>query len=79
MANIPEGIIITGGPPDFPIIKVSGYGIEMTKNPKSESLIGIATDRHQIAWDLFLPDGETRPIQRPAAAVPGQPFRGGRA
>ncbi len=61
MKNIPEGIIITGGPPDFIIEKASRYGLEMTRNPEHEKLIGLKTGQHQIAWDLYLSDAKTRP------------------
>ncbi len=63
MANIPEGVLITGGPPDFPIAKVSRFGLEMSLSQNPEDLIGLTTGEHQFAWDVYLPDGETRPAR----------------
>ena len=60
MDNINEGITITGGPPDFPVALVSRYGLELRGRPET-ALTGMPSGHHQAAWDLFLPDGITRP------------------
>ena len=60
MAFVPEGITITGGPPDFPVLKMSRYGLQMVGAAKL-ALLGIPTDQHQNAWQVRLPDGETVP------------------
>lgn len=59
--NIPEGITITGGPPDFPLEHVSRYGLELTRNPNNPELLGKAAGEHQKDWQIFLADGETLP------------------
>ena len=60
MENINEGLLITGGPPDFPVQAVSRYGLEMTGRPGLK-LTGLASGHRQEAWGLFLADGVTRP------------------
>ena len=60
MENIPVGVAITGGPPDFALKWVSRFGLEMTQRP-TDSLIGLASGFHQANWGLLLADGVTRP------------------
>ena len=60
LENAPIGIGIVGGPPDFPLMKASSFGLEMTGRPR-DSLLGLSSGHHQAAWNLLLPDGETRP------------------
>jgi signal transduction histidine kinase/CheY-like chemotaxis protein len=60
MENIPIGLGITGGPPDFPLKIASRYGLEMTGR-STVSLIDHSTGYHQEAWDIWLSDGVTRP------------------
>lgn len=55
---IPEGIMITGGPPDFRLKRCSRHGIEMSGRPVDD-LLGHASGNHQIHWGLSLPDGST--------------------
>jgi PAS domain S-box-containing protein len=61
MEYIPEGIAITGGPPDFLIRKVSCYGLELTGDLNRSDLEGVPVGQHQDLLGFFLPDGETRP------------------
>ncbi|HSJ88056.1 MAG TPA: PAS domain S-box protein [Anaerolineales bacterium] len=58
--NIPIGLAVTGGPPHYPISRVSRQGLAMTKRPPDQ-LIGIPTGQHQAGWKIFLPDGVTVP------------------
>lgn len=58
--NIPTGITITGGPPDFPIRIVSRYGLEMTGRPET-ALLELSAGYHQEAWRISLADGATSP------------------
>ncbi len=58
---LPEGIVITGGPPDFPIRRVSGYGLDLIGAGSRPEILGIPVGQHQDAWHIFLADGETRP------------------
>jgi PAS domain S-box-containing protein len=60
MEHIPEGITLTGGPPDFKLRMASRYAIELTGRPR-DSLLGLVSGEHQAAWDIYLPDGVTRP------------------
>lgn len=62
MNNVPVGIILTGGPPDFRIKKVSRYVVELTGRPL-HSLTGLRVGRHQDNWRLLLADGRTRPAE----------------
>ena len=58
--NIPIGLAVTGGPPYFPIARVSRHGLEMNQRPR-EQLIGSPAGFHQENWKLFMPDGVTLP------------------
>jgi PAS domain-containing protein len=60
LENIPIGLTVTGGPPDFPLTRVSRYGLEMNQRPL-ERLMGITTGQNQADWRIFLPDGVTMP------------------
>ena len=61
MENIPDGIVITGGPPDYPIEHISRNALKMTGNESEKGLIGMPSGQNQVAWKIFLPDGVTRP------------------
>lgn len=62
---VPEGITITGGPPDFPVKIVSSYSLRMVAKPP-DKLLGISVGKHQGAWGLTLSNGSTpRPEQMP--------------
>lgn len=61
MEHVPEGIAITGGPPDFPLEHISRYGLELTRNPNNPDLLGKPAGEHQKDWRIFLADGETLP------------------
>ena len=60
MDNIPVGIGLTGGPPDFPLLKVSRAGWEMMGGPKP-GMTGMPSGQHQQAWGIVLTDGTTTP------------------
>ena len=60
LENIPIGMSITGGPPDFPLKWVSRAGLQMTQRP-ADALVGLASGFHQVKWGLLLADGVTRP------------------
>ncbi len=60
LENIPIGLAVTGGPPHYPISRVSRQGLAMTKRPPDQ-LIGLPTGQHQTEWKLFLSDGVTVP------------------
>lgn len=60
MENIPEGIAITGGPPDFAFKMISRHGLAMSQRPMA-SLEGVSSGDHQTRWNICLADGVTRP------------------
>jgi len=60
LENIPIGLAATGGPPDFPLAKVSQHGLEMNRRP-AEALVGLSSGEHQAAWKIYLSDGTTEP------------------
>lgn len=65
MENAPEGITLTGGPPDFPIIANSKQAEKMIGR-SAESLVNIPVGTHATAYGLLLPDGSRpRPEQLP--------------
>jgi len=66
MENIPVGLAVAGGPPDFPITMVSRHGLEMIQDPAGK-LIGTPNGKRQAAWKLFFPDEKTQaqPEQMP--------------
>jgi PAS domain S-box-containing protein len=60
LENIPIGLAVTGGPPNYPISRVSRQGLAMSQS-SSDQLIGLPTGQHQAEWKIFLPDGVTVP------------------
>ncbi|MEH2329770.1 PAS domain S-box protein [Nostoc sp.] len=58
LEHVPEGITITGGPPDFPIIANSKLAQELLGRA-SESLVGISSESYLQLYNLFLADGVT--------------------
>jgi PAS domain S-box-containing protein len=62
LESIPNGIVITGGPPDFLIQKVSRYALDMTGRTPPD-LIGYASGWRDDTWTAFFPDGINRPVQ----------------
>ena len=60
LENIPMGLSVTGGPPNFPVARVSRHGLEMSQRPLGK-LTGVTTGLHQADWNIFLPDGVTTP------------------
>lgn len=65
MENAPEGITLTAGPPDFPIIANSKQAEKMIGR-RAESLVAISAGAHAKAYGLLLPDGtRPRPEQLP--------------
>ncbi|MCC5666266.1 PAS domain S-box protein [Nostoc sp. CHAB 5784] len=60
LEHVPEGITITDGPPDFPIIANSKLAQELLGRP-GESLVGMTSGDYVQSIGLFLADGVTRP------------------
>jgi two-component system, LuxR family, sensor kinase FixL len=60
LEHIPEGITITGGPPDYLIKFVSRKGQDLTGKSKDE-IVGMPAGDHVNAWGLYSPDGVTQP------------------
>jgi PAS domain S-box-containing protein len=58
--NIPVGLAVTGGAPDFQISHVSRYGRDMNQR-SLQHLTGLASGQHQMNWQIYLPDGITMP------------------
>ncbi len=58
--HVPEGITLTGGPPDFPVIAHSRYGEQLLPDGHGE-LLGMPAGQHARPWRVLLPDGRTRP------------------
>ncbi|MGF1934038.1 MAG: PAS domain S-box protein [Nostoc sp. ChiQUE02] len=58
LEHVPEGITITGGPPDFPIIANSKLAQELLGRP-SESLVGMSSGDYVQSYGLFQADGVT--------------------
>lgn len=65
LENAPIGIGIVGGPPTFPVIRVSRYGTEMaglSDNPP----LGMSSGTHQADWHILMADGKVpRPEDMP--------------
>ncbi|MEH2192379.1 MAG: PAS domain S-box protein [Nostoc sp.] len=59
LEHVPEGITITGGPPNFPIIANSKLAQELLGKP-GESLVGMTSSDYAQSYGLFLADGVTR-------------------
>jgi PAS domain S-box-containing protein len=57
--NVPEAVVLTGGPPDFPILANSRHVRDLIGRPV-DAAIGIPAGRHAAHYGLTLPDG-TRP------------------
>lgn len=61
--HVPEGITMTGGPPDFPIIAISRMMLALLGKDGDHTL-GLPVDEHIAAFGLHLADGVTVPTQR---------------
>ncbi|MEH2164920.1 MAG: PAS domain S-box protein [Nostoc sp.] len=59
LEHVPEGITITGGPPNFPIIANSKLAQELLGKP-GKSLVGMTSSDYAQSYGLFLADGVTR-------------------
>jgi PAS domain S-box-containing protein len=65
MENVPEGITITGGPPDFLTKTISRYTMTMTGRPL-EKFIGMPIGNHYEPYGLTMPEGtEPKPEEMP--------------
>ena len=65
MEYAPEGITLTAGPPDFPIIANSKHAAQMIGRDAG-TLLNIAAGSHAAAYGILLPDGtRPRPAQLP--------------
>lgn len=60
LQNIPTGLAVTDGPPDFSIRHVSQYALELNQRDP-QKLIGMSSTEHSSVWKIFLPDGVTQP------------------
>ncbi len=58
LEHVPEGITITAGPPDFPIIANSKLAQKLLGRP-NESLVGMPSESYVQLYSLFLADGVT--------------------
>ena len=58
--QVPEGITLTGGPPDFRIVASSKYGESLVQRPMRD-LVGAPAGDHVRDWGLLRPDGRTHP------------------
>jgi PAS domain S-box-containing protein len=58
--NIPEGVVLAGGPPNFPILANSRFGQELLNRP-IDTAVGIPVGDHAEPYSLLMPDGVTRP------------------
>ncbi|HWI13771.1 MAG TPA: PAS domain-containing protein, partial [Burkholderiales bacterium] len=58
--HVPEGITLTGGPPDFPLVAYSRYGTEFL-DARGEKLLGMPAGEHAKALRVYLPDGRAHP------------------
>lgn len=60
--NVPEGITMAGGPPEFRIVAQSRFAQE-TIGSAAERLIGMPAGEHAVHSGLVLPDGVTAPLK----------------
>ncbi|MEM5773564.1 MAG: PAS domain S-box protein, partial [Anaerolineaceae bacterium] len=60
LANLPAGMAITSGPPDYIISRVSRFGADLLESTE-EIMTGIPAGTHRLYWRWLLPDGKTRP------------------
>jgi PAS domain S-box-containing protein len=58
--HVPEGIVLMGGPPDFPILANSRHGQELLNKPLDTG-VGAVCGQHGEPYGLLLPDGKTPP------------------
>lgn len=59
LENVPIGLTVTGGAPDFPILRVSRQGLEMSKR-SMDNYAGTSTGQDRADWGVYLPDGVTK-------------------
>jgi PAS domain S-box-containing protein len=62
LANVPEGITMAGGPPDFPIIAQSKFAEDLM-GPAARSILGVSAGEHIFRSGIFRPDGVTEPAR----------------
>src|SRR5690606_38362470 len=60
LEHVPEGLALTGGPPDYRIQHISRYGLQLSGRPP-EALVGQQAGQHKATWGIRLPDGQTPP------------------
>ncbi len=60
MQHIPQGIVITGGPPEFRLEHVSQFALTLSGRSRDQ-MLGMPSGQHQEAWGLSLHDG-SRPV-----------------
>ena len=59
LENVPLGLAVTDGPPDFPINLISRNGLEMNQRSVYQ-FIGSSSEENQPLWKILLPDGVTQ-------------------
>jgi PAS domain S-box-containing protein len=62
LANVPEGITMAGGPPDFPIIAQSKFA-EESIGPAARNILGVSAGEHIFRSGILRPDGVTTPAR----------------
>ena len=60
LANVPEGITMAGGPPQFPIIAQSKFA-EDVMGPAAQNVLGVSAGEHIFRSGIFRPDGVSLP------------------
>ena len=60
LANVPEGITMAGGPPQFPIIAQSKFA-EDVMGPAAQDVLGVSAGEHIFRSGIFRPDGVSVP------------------
>jgi PAS domain S-box-containing protein len=62
LANVPEGITMAGGPPDFPIVAQSRFAEELI-GPTARQSLGVSAGEHIFRSGIYRPDGITVPAR----------------
>lgn len=58
LKNVPIGLAVTGGPPNFAIKQISQHGLDINQLSINE-LMELASGKREPSWKLFRPDGKT--------------------
>ena len=60
LANVPEGITMTGGPPDFPVVAISEFA-RRAIGPSAQRVLGTPSGEHGLVVGVRKADGLTEP------------------